>query len=64
MFSVRNAFKNRTIGFYIGLAAAVIALVGAVLYIATDASDRTFTAVGFALMLAGPLQSFSLYLPT
>lgn len=53
MFSVRNAFKNRTIGFYLGLAAAVIALVGAALYIATDSSDRTFTAVGFALMLAG-----------
>ena len=53
MFSVRNAFKNRTIGFYIGLAAAAIAFVGAVLYVATDAADRTFSAAGFALMLVG-----------
>ena len=53
MFSVRNSFKNRTIGFYIGLAAAAIAFVGAVLYVATDASDRTFSAAGFALMLVG-----------
>lgn len=53
MFSVKTAFKNRTIGFYIGLAAAVVALVGAVLYIATDASDRTFSAAAFALMLVG-----------
>ena len=55
MFSVKSAFKNRTIGFYIGLAAAVIALIGAILYIATDVSDRTFSAAGFALMIAGAL---------
>ena len=53
MFSVKNAFKNRTVGFYIGLAAAVIALIGAILFVAIDGDDRTFTATGFALMLAG-----------
>lgn len=55
MFSVKNAFRNRTIGFYIGLAAALIALIGAILFVAIDGSDRTFTAAGFALMLVGAL---------
>lgn len=50
---LRSAFKNRTVGFYIGLTAAVIALVGAILYIAIDASDRTFSLIAFILMLVG-----------
>lgn len=55
MFSVKQAFKNRTVGFYIGLAAAVVALIGDILYIAIDGADRTFTSAGFALVLVGAI---------
>lgn len=43
--------KDRTAGFYIGIAAAVVALGSAVAYIATDLGDRTFSMAVFVLML-------------
>ncbi len=50
---MKKAFENRTPGFCLSLAAAVISLIGAVLYIVLDGSDRTFTILGFAFALAG-----------
>lgn len=46
-------FKGRGIGFYIGLASAVLMLVFSIVYIAVDSSDRTFSILTFALALVG-----------
>ncbi len=54
---MKKAFENRTPGFCLSLAAAVIGLIGAVLYIALDGSDRTFTILGFAFALAGAVST-------
>ncbi|MCD8294517.1 MAG: hypothetical protein LUE27_04630 [Clostridia bacterium] len=56
-------FKDRTAGFWIGIAAAAIAIIGAIVYIAVDVSDRTFSIPGFILMLLGGL-SFAIVLLT
>ena len=50
---MKNAFKNRGLGFYMNLIAGAAALLGAILYIVLDGTDKTFTVVGFALALAG-----------
>ena len=50
---MKKTFENRTPGFYLSLAAAVIGLIGSVLYVVLDGSDRTFTVLGFSLALAG-----------
>lgn len=50
---MKKAFENRGAGFYFSLAAAAVALIGAILYVVLDGSDRTFTLVGFILALAG-----------
>lgn len=50
---MKNVFKNRGLGFYMNLIAGAAALLGAILYIALDGTDKTFTVVGFALALAG-----------
>ena len=52
---MKDLFKNKALGFYMGLAAAAIAVIGSVLYLALDVSDRTFTWLSFCLMLAGGL---------
>ncbi len=55
MLNISGAFKNRTIGFYLGLAFAALALIVAIVYIAVAASDRTFSSIGFAFLLVGAL---------
>ena len=50
---MKNVFKNRGLGFYMNLIAGATALLGAVLYIVLDGTDKTFTFIGFALALAG-----------
>lgn len=50
---MKNVFKNRGLGFYMDLIAGAAALLGAILYIALDGTDKTFTVIGFALALAG-----------
>lgn len=51
----RNAFKNRTVAFYVTLSAAIIAFVGALLYLITDGTDRTFSLGAFLFVLIGAL---------
>lgn len=55
MFSVKKAFKQRTIGFYLILASAIIAFVADFIYLIIDHSDRTFSLTGFLCMLFGSL---------
>ena len=50
---MKKKFENRQPGFWISLAAAVLALVSAVLYIVLNGSDRTFSLVCLILMLCG-----------
>lgn len=50
---MKKYFENRTAGFWIGLAAAIMVLVTDVAFVAVDASDRTFSWIVFGLMLAG-----------
>lgn len=50
---MKNVFKNRGLGFYMNLIAGAAALLGAILYIVLDGTDKTFTVIGFALALAG-----------
>lgn len=52
---IKSAFKDRTVGFYIGFCAAAIALVADILFIAIDFSDRTFSLAAFVLILIGAL---------
>ncbi len=46
-------FKDRSIGFYVAMGIALVALVADIVYVIVDHedSDRTFTWVGFALVL-------------
>ncbi len=55
MLNVSGCFKNRTIGFFLGLASACLALVVAIVYVAVAGSDRTFSTIGFVLLLVGAL---------
>ncbi len=48
-----KAFSDRTIGFWIGLVASVLMLVGDVAFLITDSADRTFSYITFGLILAG-----------
>lgn len=52
---IKNAFKKRTVGFYFTLGAAIIALVGAILYVICDASDISYSSLGFTMMLVGAI---------
>lgn len=51
----KNPFKDRTIGFWIGLGAAALAIVSSILFIALDYGDKSFSVQAFALMLVGGL---------
>lgn len=51
----KNPFKERTIGFWIGLVAAAIAIISAIIYIAMCNADKFFSPVAFAMMLVGGL---------
>lgn len=48
-----KAFCDRTVGFWIGLVASVLMLVGDVAFLITDGADRTFSFLTFGLILAG-----------
>lgn len=50
-----SRFKNRRVGFYLGIAAAVLMLVVDIAYIVSDYGDITFSMLSFTLMLAGSL---------
>ena len=54
---MKKSFADRNFGFYILLAAAFVALAGAILYLALDGGDRTFTILGFLLALAGAVST-------
>lgn len=48
-----HPFKNRTVGYYINLAAAALAIISAILLVAVDSGDRTCSFIAFAMMLVG-----------
>lgn len=58
---IKEGFKNRSLGFYLALGTACLALVSAVLYIALDFSDKTFTLFGFIFALIGALSFILLF---
>ena len=57
----KDLFKNRAIGFFLSLACSIISLIGAILFIALDGGDKTFSLIGFILAIAAGL-SFALVL--
>lgn len=50
-----HPFKDRTVGYYLNLAAATLAIISAILLVAIDHGDRTCSYTAFALMLVGGL---------
>ncbi|MCH5351833.1 MAG: hypothetical protein J1F39_07700 [Clostridiales bacterium] len=48
-------FKDRTVGFWIGLGVAALAIISAILYIALCNSDKYFSTLVFVMMLVGGL---------
>ena len=50
-----HPFKERTVGYYIGFAAAVLAVLGAVVYAIVDFGDKSFSLAAFVIMLVGGL---------
>lgn len=61
---MKGIFKNRPAGYYVGLATAVLMVVGDILFIALDGNDRTFSFVTFAFVLAGSaVEILSSFLP-
>lgn len=50
---VQKYVKNKTVGFWLGLGAAVALLLTDILFIALDFGDNTFSIVTFALILVG-----------
>ena len=58
-----NPFKDRSIVFWLGVAAAAIAIISSVLYIAIDFGDKSFSIQAFVIMLVGGL-SFALVMFT
>lgn len=45
--------KDRTVGYWLALGAAIALLITDIIFIATDFGDRTFSLVTFLLILAG-----------
>lgn len=58
---IKEGFKNRTIGFYLSLCAALLAIISAILYISLDFSDKTFSLFGFIFALLGALSIVLLF---
>ncbi len=50
---MKKMFQDRDPGLYLSLIAGAAALLGAILYLALDGGDKTFTPIGFGLALAG-----------
>ena len=56
---MKKFFADRTVGFWLGLAGAALALVSDLVWLIIDHADRTFDLVAFILILVGAL-SFAL----
>lgn len=52
---MKNWFDNRSLGFWVSLLTAALALIGAILYLVLDGADaeRTFSLIGFIIVLVG-----------
>ncbi|MCX4313585.1 MAG: hypothetical protein OSJ83_06995 [Clostridia bacterium] len=50
---IEKYVKNKTVGFWLGFGASLALLITDIIFIAVDFSDRTFSAVTFALILVG-----------
>ena len=50
---IKSPFKSRPAAFWIGLGTAALAIVSAVMLIALDHGDKTFSATAFVCMLVG-----------
>ncbi len=50
-----HPFKNRTVGYWLNLSAAAIAILSAILLVAVDSGDKTCSMSAFAMMLVGGL---------
>lgn len=55
-----NMFKNRTAGFWVSFGAGVLAILSAIIYIATDFGDPTFSTAAFALVLVAGFAQIAL----
>lgn len=54
--------KNKTTGFYIGLVAAVLAIISSLIFTITNSSDRTFSIITVIFMVLGALaQLFNIF---
>lgn len=53
--TVKRTFQTASAGFYIGLIAVALAVIGSVAYVLTDYGDRTFSWLIFALILVGAI---------
>ncbi|MCH5162048.1 MAG: hypothetical protein J1G38_00985 [Clostridiales bacterium] len=51
----KKPFERRTVGFWIGLGAAVLAVISAIIYVAVCSGDKFFSGTAFAMMLVGGL---------
>ncbi len=49
---IKEAFVNRTVGFYLTFGAACVAFISSLVYL-VDIGDRTFTVLGMLCMLIG-----------
>ena len=52
---MKTIFKNRTVGFYLGLIGCLAALIGAIGLVATDRGDITFSWITVILVALGVL---------
>lgn len=59
---VKLSFKNKTAGFYVGIAAAIFMLISDILYIALDFGDRTFSYLTFFLIMAAAVIDILMYI--
>ena len=50
-----HPFKQRTVAYYLGLGAAALAVIGAIVYAITDFGDKSFSETAFVVMLVGGL---------
>ena len=54
-FFNKKPFERRTVGFWIGLGTAALAIISAIIYAAVCGGDKFFSGAAFALMLVGGL---------
>ena len=58
---MKNIFKGRTVGAWLGFAAAMAALAADVVYIATNYGDKTFSMAVFILVLAAAVMAMAAF---